>query len=153
MKAKPCDESVHIGAKIRILSNLIRRKTFNFIQDKYKNVMGSQGFIIKFLAEKKDSEVFQKDIEKEFKLRRSTVTATLNRMESANLIERQSVQRDNRLKKISLTEKGLSLHKDIESEILKTETSLKSVLTDCEIKKFFEIANKLQEKLEEGEQL
>ena len=100
-----------------------------------------------------ESEVLKKDIEKKFKVRRSTVTSSLKRMESAGLIRRESVESDNRLKKITLTEKGLSAHMYIEEKIVWTESTLFSALTESEVEKFFKICEKLQNALEEGETL
>ena len=97
----------YIGAEIRILSNLIRRKTFDCDNaSSVCGVLGSQGYIIKFLSENLEVDIFQKDIEKRFKVRRSTVTSALNRMEKAGLVKRESVAHDSRLKKISLTEQS-----------------------------------------------
>ena len=151
---KTCSkEKKYIGQKIRILSNLIRRKTFSSMQNDIVQALGSQGFIIKFLYENSNTDIFQKDIEKKFKVRRSTVTSSLKRMESAGLIRRESVESDNRLKKITLTEKGLSAHMYIEEKIVWTESALFSALTESEVEKFFKICEKLQNALEEGETL
>ena len=139
----------YIGAEIRILSNLIRRKTFDCDNaSSVCGVLGSQGYIIKFLSENLEVDIFQKDIEKRFKVRRSTVTSALNRMEKAGLVKRESVAHDSRLKKISLTEKGLSLHNLIESRIKEVDSSLKNALTEEELNNFFTIIKKLQSVVE-----
>ncbi len=139
----------YIGAEIRILSNLIRRKTFDCDNtSSVCGVLGAQGYIIKYLSENLEVDIFQKDIEKRFKVRRSTVTSALNRMEKAGLVKRESVSHDSRLKKISLTEKGLSLHNSIESRIKEVDSSLKSALTEEELDNFFAIIKKLQSVVE-----
>ena len=139
----------YIGAEIRILSNLIRRKTFDCDNaSSVCGVLGAQGYIIKYLSENLDEDIFQKDIEKKFKVRRSTVTSALNRMEKAELVKRESVSHDSRLKKISLTEKGLSLHNSIESRIKEVESNLKDALTEEELNNFFAIIKKLQSVVE-----
>ncbi len=135
----------YICTEIRILSNLIRRKTFD--TDCFNEIgviLGSQGYIIKFLSENLNSDIFQKDIEKKFKLRRSTVTSALNRMEKAEFIKRESVDFDSRLKKITLTEKGLSVHRYIEGRINEIEKDLEKSLNKEEIEQFFSIIKKLQ---------
>ena len=52
-----------------------------------------------------DTEIYQKDIEQEFKVSRATASNMLQLMERKGLIVRESVSCDARLKKISLTRK------------------------------------------------
>lgn len=138
-----------ISREIKILSNLIRRKTFKHDTfNEVGDIIGSQGYVIRFLSENQDKDVFQKDIEKTFKIRRSTVTVALNRMEKGGIIKRESVDFDNRLKKITLTEKGLSLHNLIVKSFENTDNDLKKVLTKQELENFFSTISKLQSVLE-----
>ena len=51
-------------------------------------------------------EVYQRDIEAEFKIRRSSVSSVLDTMEKNGYIIRQSVESDGRLKKLALTDKA-----------------------------------------------
>ena len=52
----------------------------------------------------REEQVFQRDIEREFSITRSTVTNILQLMERKGYIERRSVPQDARLKKLVLTE-------------------------------------------------
>ena len=143
-------ENKSITHEIKVLSNLIRRKTFSHdIFNEVGAVLGSQGYVIKYLSENQDKDIFQKDIEKTFKIRRSTVTVALNRMEKGGLIKRENVDFDSRLKKISLTEKGLSVHNLIKQSFEKTDNELKSILTEKERECFFKIIDKLQAVVEQ----
>ncbi len=138
-------EKKSITHEVKILSNLIRRKTFNHdVLNEVGAILGSQGYIIKYLSDNQDKNIFQKDIEKTFKIRRSTVTSALNRMEKGGLIVRESVEFDNRLKKISLTIKGLEVHNFIKKSFENTDNDLKNALTEQEIEVFFTIIKKLQ---------
>ena len=49
--------------------------------------------------EGKEKDIFQKDLEKEFDLKRSSVSLLLNNMEKSDLIQRVPVAEDARLKK------------------------------------------------------
>lgn len=80
-----------------------------------EQLTGVHGWLIHFLYDQTEP-VYQRDIEKRLCIRRSTVTATLNRMEKNGLIVRESVPEDARLKRIVLTEKAISLHNDVEKE-------------------------------------
>lgn len=58
-----------------------------------------QCWIIRFLYEHEEEEVYQRDIEAEFSIARSTATGILKLMEKKGYIRRVSVERDARLKK------------------------------------------------------
>ena len=56
-------------------------------------------------------------MEKQFDLKRSSISLMLNNMEKNKLIERVAVSEDARLKKIVLTEKAIKLNEKISSTI------------------------------------
>ena len=68
------------------------------------------GRILGFLAANKDRDIFQKDIEQETSLTKSSVSNLLTKMEQKGLIQRQSIIGDARLKKIVLTELGCQVN-------------------------------------------
>lgn len=61
----------------------------------------------------------QKEIAEELRLRPSTVTVILKRMEKAGLLKREPDHYDMRISRVYLTQKGKDLRKDVE-EIMKT---------------------------------
>ena len=65
--------------------------------------------IIRFLNEHSDREVYQRDLEKEFGITRSTASRVLMLMEQKGMVERRSVEKDARLKKLMLTEKSRAI--------------------------------------------
>ena len=62
--------------------------------------------VLNYLRKNEDREVFQKDIEKDEGLNKSTVSMLLSNMEKQGLLERRNVERDARLKQIVMTPKG-----------------------------------------------
>ena len=64
------------------------------------------GWIIRYLYENREQDIFQKDIEQRFAVGRSTVTNLIQLMEKKGFVKRESVKQDARLKKVILTEKG-----------------------------------------------
>ena len=66
------------------------------------------GWIIRYLYENREQDIFQKDIEQRFAVGRSTVTNLLQLMEKKGFVRRESVKQDARLKKVILTEKGIA---------------------------------------------
>lgn len=91
----------------------------------------------------KSEDVFQRDIEKELDIRRSTATALLQLMEKKGLLTREAVSDDARLKKIVLTEKSLGIHNQIKNFLDQVERQLIKGLTDDEINTFFSVMKKI----------
>lgn len=142
-------EERHIGKRLRILSNLVRRKIENELIQRGMDVTSSQARIIGFVfRESQHRNVYQRDIETEFDIRRSSVTNILQIMEKNGYITRVGVDEDARLKKILLTEKGIGVHEDISKSILKVEGALSTVYTTEELDELFRLLDKLRAALE-----
>ena len=140
-------ESKDIGRCVHILSRQIKRKVDEAVS-KY-DVTAVQCSFIKLISEiAKHGDVYAKDIEAKFNMRRATVAEILSLMEKNGLIIRQSHVGDARLKKITLTQKSIEIQKNIENEIKKVEDNLKNNLTKEEINKFMEILQKMSKNLE-----
>ena len=58
----------------------------------------------------RDRDIFQKDVETEFSIGRSTVTNILKLMEKKGYIRREAVPQDGRLKRLVLLDKGMALN-------------------------------------------
>ena len=139
----------HVGFQIRIVSNLIKRDIDNLITDKFNvNITRIQGWIIDYINRNKDRDIFQKDIEEEFSIRRSTATIILKSMEKNNLITRNSVNYDARLRKIELTEKAIDINKNFRNIIDEFEEKIIQGLSKEELDTFFDILEKIKMNLE-----
>lgn len=139
----------HLGFQIRIISNLIKRDIDNLITDKFNvNITRIHGWIIDYINRNKDKDIFQKDIEEEFSIRRSTATIILKSMEKNNLITRNSVNYDARLRKIELTEKAININKNFRNIIDEFEEKLIQGLSKEELDTFFDILEKIKMNLE-----
>ena len=92
-----------IGFELRTVSHMIRRRIDEGANG-MDGVTGMQGWMIGYLYEHANTEeTFQRDLEREFRIRRSTVTGILQNMEKNGFIVRESVEYDARLKKLTLT--------------------------------------------------
>ncbi|MBE6082775.1 MULTISPECIES: MarR family winged helix-turn-helix transcriptional regulator [Tissierellales] len=138
-----------IGLAIRILSHQIGRKIEYQISTNISNdVTGLQGHVLGFIREKsKAGDVFQRDVENEFDIRRSTATGMLKLMEKNGLIKREAVSYDARLKRIVLTDKALGLHNQIISVLKSVENQLAAHLTEDEINTFFSVMEKISDNI------
>lgn len=144
-------KSCHIGPIIKELGNLIRRKTFGITKndEPYKPTM-MQGWIIGYLCRNKDKEIFQKDIEQNFEIRRSTATNILQLMEKNGFIKREAVDYDARLKKICITPKAVALNDEIMEKIKATEKIILKGISKDELDIFLSVVEKMKTNLRDS---
>lgn len=113
----------------------------------YDEVTLMHGWILKYLYDNRDRDVFQRDIEKQFSIGRSTVTTIIQLMEKRELIRRESVEQDARLKKVLLTEKGFKHHDLVEESIYGIHKQIMTNITDEEKRIFLDIVQRMDENL------
>jgi len=119
------ENECRLGFAIRTVSNLLKREIGHSKSGKYiANVTGTNGFIIGYLAEHNNEDIFQRDLEEKFSVRRSTMSNIICLMEEKGLLTRTPVRQDARLKKLTLTEKGWEIHSIMEDLIKQTEQKL-----------------------------
>lgn len=142
-------DKIKLGLDISKINHIISRKldaaVINAIDD---SLTVSQAYVIDFICYRcKDKDVFQKDLEKEFDLKRSSISLMLNNMEKNNLIQRVPVADDARLKKIVLTPKSLKLYESISVAIDSVENKIAENITAEEIELFNKVLNKIRNNL------
>lgn len=139
----------YVSFEIRTLTNLLRRHVDASSTKKYiDNLTGMHGWVIGYLYDRRDKDVFQRDLEEEFTVRRSTATAILQLMEKNELVTRQPVSYDARLKKLELTPKALELHRMIAKDIEQMEKLLTKGISEQELAAFFVTIGKLKKNIE-----
>lgn len=129
---------------IKVASNEISRG-INTFAGKY-GLTGTQIQIIYYLANSHDN-VYQRDIEKEFNIRRSTATNILKTMEKNNLIWRKSVKSDSRLKRIILSDKAKEMQDAIGKFMDENNQKILSTLGTIERHSFVRALKKIPQKL------
>ena len=131
---------------IATLSNLIRRKI-----DSAEGVGGltpAQNGILHFILGRcREQDLFQKDIEEEFNLRRPTATEILKLMERKGLIYREEASYDARCKKIIPTEKGWELEGRVLKDILEMEQMVTRDISKEELDTFIRTGMKMMKNL------
>lgn len=138
-----------LGFQIRTLSHLVKRVVDQTaFSGKEVQPTGVQGWIIGYLYNHRNQEVFQRDIQEQFSIRRSTVTGILQLMEKNGLITRSSVERDARLKKLELTPKAIELHERVGRSIQEVEGRISKSLTPEEKKEFIRLCEKIRANLQ-----
>lgn len=139
-----------LGLEIKRLNNLISRNISNLETISLLNeISNSNGFILRYIEEHEDEVITQKDIEKAFSITRSTSSTVLSLMEKKELIVREVLKEDNRVKKVLITDKGKKINSDIKKEIDQFELNLIKGFNDEELKQFLFYIDKLKENLKE----
>ncbi len=140
----------NISFNIRRLSNYIKRDIEkNSACGKIDLPKGVNGWAIGYFYDNRDKEIFQRDFENRFSIRRSTASNILKKMEQNGFIERVSVESDARLKKIILTEKAIKIHHDIMNNINDREQRLRKGFSESEIESFLSMIDRFVSNLED----
>lgn len=106
-----------LAFKLRVIHNQIKSVIHRNAPHPEKGPQTQlQGGILGFLYHQTEP-VYQRDIEKEFRVSGATATNTLQVMEKNGLIVRRSVDRDARLKRIQMTEEAFRDHMRIEEQM------------------------------------
>ena len=137
-----------VMVELRSLSNIIMR-----YMEKYSNkkkvdaITGTNGWIIAFLSQNPDRDIFQRDLEKEFSITRSTASKVVNLMVQKGLIERRPVAGDARLKKLVLTEKAMGLSHLMMDDCVRAENRLTEGFTEEELAQLFSYLARMKENM------
>lgn len=140
-----------LGYEIKTLDNLFFRNlmSYEIVNDHMDEVTVMHSWILGFLYANPDKDIFQKDIETEFSIARSTVTCIVKLMEKKGYIKRESVEQDARLKKLVLTETGRKMHELHMNDIDVLEERSKRKIDEEDLKIFWKVAEQLKRNLEE----
>ena len=140
------EKKVEVGRKIEMLSRQIRRKVDESISS--QDLTAKQAMILLVIYDlSKVKDVYAKDIEDAFDMRRATVTGILQLMEKNGIIVREENNVDGRLKRIRLTQKAINLRLKMKKNIQKVESNLLSDLSKEEIERFLKIMEKMSHNL------
>ena len=96
-----------------------------------------------------EKNICQKDIEQEFKLRKSTISEILKNMETKGIIEKIDVQTDFRKKEIELTNKGKNIIQSLTEELRKMEELIGKNIKQEELDAFFKVTEQVKKNLAE----
>ena len=130
-------------------SRLVKRYMDNDASKRYVEKMtGTHGWAIGFFYHNRDRDVFQKDFEQEFNIRRSTASNILSLIEKNGLIKRESVPYDARLKKITLTQKALDVQSVVDKAFENLENTMRDGISEEELEIFFRVIDKINNNLE-----
>ena len=122
-----------VGRLINKISHQLKRQMcFHQEESELTNMQKRVLHYILFQSLKKD--IYQKDIEKEFQIRRSTATGILQLLEKNGFVIRETVEWDARLKKLVPTAKAEGVREEILSNIRYMETILKQGISQGDMR-------------------
>lgn len=128
--------TAHFGALLSHTSRMLRRAMDTRIgAEVTPELTGVRGMLLGEIirANVENRDVYQRDVEQWFHIRRSSVTAILQGMEQDGFITRCSVQRDARLKRLEATPKGVAYHDRIRASIDRFEQDLQKGIDPAEM--------------------
>ena len=141
-------QNFFLTAELKTMANLIRRMAEQCpAMLQIEGLTAIQCIVLDYLYENGARDVFQRDLEVEFQIRRSTVTGILPGMERRGLISRQPVEQDARLKKLVLTEAGLRIHAKAEQHMREVESRALEGVSEEELLIFRRTLEKIKQNL------
>lgn len=138
-------EGKNIVFELKSLDRLLRKtieQEFRALDDD-DQITRMHHWIIGFLYDRQENDIFQRDVEAEFRISRSTTSSMLTLMEKKGLVVRQSVPGDARLKKLTLTPRAEQLHLQHMDAIKKFDTTINGAITEDEKQEILRIIKKL----------
>ncbi|GGI63144.1 MarR family winged helix-turn-helix transcriptional regulator [Limosilactobacillus caviae] len=134
-----------MGRLIKQANNTINQRMNAFAQQ-YR-LTGTQMSVINFLDHFPGNTCAQREIEREFDIKRSTTTVLLQRMEKKGLVTRQTSPTNQQSKLVSLTSSGEKLIPIVNDYIEQSEIRLIDGLDGDSIKKIKQFLREVSERL------
>ncbi len=127
-----------LGYEVKTLARMMKQciDSTEFMRTN-EQMTGMQGWVLGFFARHEGEEIFQRDLEAEFRVRRSTMTQLLNTMENGGLIEREEYVKDRRLKKIRPTSLAREYMRRSSDAIFEAEAMLTRGFSEEELETFY----------------
>ena len=141
----------HAGKWINRVSHQLKRQML--WPDEPGDLTILQKSILHFiLFETMKRDLYQKDLEKEFKVRRSTASENLRLLEKKGYLYRECAKEDARLKKIIPTEKAVCLRGQLLKSIERTEERIRQGIPEEDLKVFFRVLKQISANLSSWEE-
>lgn len=150
--------NMHTGRLVRMLNHQLKRnqKPEEAVED--DELMPMQRHILNYiLLETLHRDIYQKNLEEEFQVRKSTVSGILKLIEKNGFIYRESVKEDARLKRILPTKKAEALRPSILEHIHETEIRMTEGVSEQDLflckKVLYQMCQNLAEKNRENKEV
>ncbi len=139
-----------IGRQLGAITHLVKRTIESESSSELMKISAANGYILFYLYENKDRDVFQKDLEEAFDITRSTTSKILSLMEAKGLVKRGTVAGDARLKKIAITEKGEEMRRTLIENRERMEARLTEGFTEEEKAQLYSYLKRMKDNMKRG---
>ena len=136
-----------IGYRMRLIHNCINKHMEAKRHANEDDVTGMQRWILIYLKKQGEKEIYQKDIEQEFRVSRATASNMLQLMERKGLITRETASCDARQKKLMLTPEARKLLDRAEQDIYEMEARIQEGFSEEEKKKLREYLDRIMKNI------
>lgn len=133
------------------LSCVWRRVIENKMSDLDLSSIQSRMLGYLYFQSREGKKVFQKELEQEFQIRKSSVTSTIQLMERKGLMQRIGVPSDARQKELVLTERGIAVQEEVVKRLDALENLVNGSLSLEERNLWFSCIRKIETRLKEAE--
>lgn len=137
-----------LGFELRAIQNLTKEAVRKSRPVDRPPLNQLQAGIMGYLFHHQQQPVYQKNIEEEFNISGATATNSLQVMERNGLITRSCVDRDGRLKRISMTETAMQEHMLVEEHMRMMEQNMLEGLSGAEREELFRLLGLVRNNLE-----
>lgn len=150
--------NMHTGRLVRMLNHQLKRNQKPEEAVKDDELTPMQRHILNYiLLETLHRDIYQKNLEEEFQVRKSTVSGILKLIEKNGFIYRESVKEDARLKRILPTKKAEALRPSILEHIHETEIRMTEGVSEQDLflckKVLYQMCQNLAEKNRENKEV
>ena len=135
----------YIGYQMRYFNQCMKQRINQKRREREENygISMMDGWILRYLDEHSDEEVWQKNIETDLHIKKSALTQQLNELEAKGLIRRSISEHDSRYKCISRTERALEIFQDIMEEIEEHEQLIKTGIDERDLEVFSRVLDQM----------
>lgn len=136
-----------IGKEMREIQQLLHHKIESIKSDEPSSLTHIQVHLLLYISKQREN-VYQKDLEKYMKVRRSTATQMLKVLERDGYIMRTQDEEDARLKVIKITQKTRLLIDQMDKHMTDIEKMLRKNVDIEDLETFFKVVDQIKINLE-----
>ncbi len=144
------NDKLKIMTDLKKMFNLLKRNAYHeFESVQSHGLTPVQWMVLAYIMDNSENDIFQKDIETAFNIRRSSVTSLIKALEQKCYIKRETVENDARLKKLTLNEKSRTLCENLKRRMNILEMKMTKDISDEEFAILHIVMEKVNKNLEE----
>lgn len=109
-----------------------------------ENIKGPQAMALVYLVDHQDREIFQKDLELEMGIRKSTASKLVDRLVKNGYLTKTTSKKDGRSKQLLITNKAIADSEKIKAYVHETEAMMRKNISEEELEQFFQTLEKIK---------